>query len=87
MANEIKFIAFDEVSYGLRVIRYFVNRKVYKVLTDSCRMRIPARDLSNKFGKGKLVKQPSISDLTRNNMIVPKEKKAVVQNEEVSREK
>lgn len=162
MANEIKFIAFDEVSYGLRVIRYFVNRKVYEVLTDSCRMRIPARDLSNKFGKGKLVKQPSISDFfnsirvvseflmiegietktignlnsqgyhsftvvecmnvlmkacdykcmetlclmidendsneearsirrnlltTRNNMIVPKEKKAVVQNEEVSREK
>ena len=44
MANEIKFIAFDEVSYGLRVIRYFVNRNVYKMLTDSCRMRVPARN-------------------------------------------
>jgi len=62
MANEIKFIAFDEISYGLRVVRYFVNRKIYKVLRESCEMRIPARDVSKNFGKGKLTRKPSVSD-------------------------
>ena len=61
MANEIKFIAFDEVSYWLRVIKCFVNRKAYKTLKEACEMRIPARDTSNKFGMGKLVRKPSLS--------------------------
>lgn len=62
MANEIDLETFDEVNNGLRIIKYYVNRKAYKDLKESCKMRIPASEISNKFGEGKLDRKPSVCD-------------------------